>query len=128
MELPTAVVRIKGNTLKVELAYTPAARSCGLSKRTYLSENQGMLFIYPTLARQSYWMKDTHLPLSIAFIDASNKIINIQKMRPDQTHERYRSLKPFKYAIEVNQGWFDAHKIEAGDVVEIKIPAVLDIK
>ncbi|MFC1815168.1 DUF192 domain-containing protein [Thermodesulfobacteriota bacterium] len=111
-----------------ELAFTPVARLCGLSKRLNLFENNGMLFIYPTLSQESYWMKDTHIPLSIAFIDDSGKIINIQRMKPNQTHERYHSLKPFRYVLEVNQGWFKKNSIEAGDVVEIKLPALLNIK
>jgi uncharacterized membrane protein (UPF0127 family) len=128
LELPTAAVSIKGNHLTVELAYTPAARACGLSKRWHLSKNNGMLFVYPKQSRQSYWMKNTHIPLSIAFIDRTGKIINIQKMKPDQTHEKYRALMPFWYALEVNQGWFKQHGIEAGDVVEIELPVMLNIR
>ena len=73
-------------------------------------------------------MKNTHIPLSIAFIDRTGKIINIQKMKPDQTHEKYRALMPFWYALEVNQGWFKQHGIEAGDVVEIELPVMLNIR
>ena len=128
LELPASTVSIKGYKLMVELAFTPVARSCGLSKRFNLFENNGMLFIYPTLSQESYWMKDTHIPLSIAFIDNSGKIINMQRMKPNQIYERYHSLKLFRYVLEVNQGWFKKHRIETGDVVEIKLPAILNIR
>ena len=128
LELSTSTVSIKGYNLMVELAFTPVARACGLSKRLNLFENNGMLFIYPTRSQVSFWMKDTHIPLSIAFIDDSGKIINIQKMKPNQIYEQYHSLKPVRYVLEVNQGWFKKHRIETGDVVEIKLPAILNIR
>lgn len=63
-------------------------------------------------------MKDTLIPLSIAFLDEDGVIINIEIMSPDQTDERYGSRKPAVYALEVNQGWFREHGIKAGDRVE----------
>ena len=112
----------------MELATTPKARVCGLSKRVHMPENQGMLFIYPDLGKRSFWMKDTQIPLSIAFLDDSGKIKSIHKMAPMQTNERYRSRQAVRYALEVNQGWFADHGIEVGDIVELKLPAVIEIK
>ncbi len=114
LELPTAAVSINGHHLIVELAATPQSRGCGLSKRTALDENQGMLFIYPRSDLRTFWMKDTWLPLSIAFLDDSGNIINIEIMLPDQTEKKYHSSKPALYALEVNQGWFRLHGIKAG--------------
>lgn len=68
---------------------------------------------------RTFWMKDTWVPLSIAFLDEDGNIINIEIMSPDQTHERYHSRKPATYALEVNWGWFDKHGIEPGDRVEM---------
>ena len=65
-------------------------------------------------------MKDTHFPLSIAFLDDSGNIINIEIMSPDLTETRYRSGRPALYALEVNQGWFRLRGIKAGDRVDIK--------
>ena len=87
-----------------------------------------MLFIYPVPGPLSFWMKDTKIPLSIAFIDETGCILSIQKMVPMQIEERYRSPKPVRYALEVNRGWFAKHDIAVGDVIELKIPAVLNIK
>jgi uncharacterized membrane protein (UPF0127 family) len=112
----------------VELATTPKARVCGLSNRVKLPENHGMLFIYPTLGPRTFWMKDTHIPLSIAFLDDSGLILSIHHMTPMQTDERYRSLQPVRYALEVNQGWFAEHGIGVGDIVEMKLPVVIEIR
>jgi uncharacterized membrane protein (UPF0127 family) len=126
-ELPAATISLKGHTLSVELATIPSARHCGLSNREELPKNQGMLFVYPSARPRTFWMKDTHIPLSIAFLEDSGEIINIQNMFPNQTDERYTSSRPAKYVLEVNQGWFQAHGIEIGDKVEIKLPLVIDI-
>ena len=128
LELPVTTISLKGHPLAVELAATPKARVCGLSKRVELPENQGMLFIYPDLGKRSFWMKDTRIPLSIAFLDDSGMILSIYKMAPMQTDERYRSRQAVRYALEVNQGWFAAHGIDVGDVVDLKLPAVIEIK
>ena len=120
LELPTTAVSINGHRLIVELAATPQSRRCGLSNRAALDENQGMLFIFPRSDLRTFWMKDTRIPLSIAFLDDSRHIINIEFMSPDQTEERYHSSKPAVYALEVNQGWFKWHGIKAGDRVEMK--------
>jgi hypothetical protein len=127
-QLPVATISIKGHTLAVELATTPKARGCGLSNRVKFPENHGMLFIYPIPGLRTFWMKDTHIPLSIAFLDDSGQILRIQHMTPLQTDERYRSLQPVRYALEVNQGWFAEHGIGVGDIVEMKLPVVIEIR
>lgn len=114
--------------LTVELAATPDARSCGLSQREELPQNHAMLFIFPDYRPQTFWMKDTQIPLSIAFIDDSAKITSIQDMAPMQTDMEYNSAGPTKYALEVNQGWFKRYGIEAGDPVAMELPLVIDIK
>jgi uncharacterized membrane protein (UPF0127 family) len=128
IELPTAAISVKGHTLVVELATIPEARVCGLSNRVQLPENHGMLFIHPTLRPRTFWMKNTHIPLSIAFLDDSGRIVSIQHMVPMQTDERYHSPQPVRYALEVNQGWFENRGIEVGDVVEMNLPMVVNIK
>ena len=124
--LPASSIAIKGHSLTVELALTPSARACGLSHRSSLQEYHGMLFIYPKPKRLSFWMKDTQIPLSIAFIDETGCILSIQKMVPMQVEEIYRSPKPVRYALEVNQGWFVKNNIAVGDVIDLKIPAEPD--
>jgi uncharacterized membrane protein (UPF0127 family) len=128
LELPTATISIKGYTLTAELATTPAARACGMSHRDELPQNHGMLFIYPDLRPISFWMKDTKIFLSIAFLDDSGQIFSIQDMTPMQTDRTYNSSRPASYALEVNQGWFSKHGIYVGDVVEMILPVVLEIQ
>jgi len=128
IELPTATIFIKGHLLTVELATTPTSRGCGLSHRDDLPQNRGMLFIFSDLKLRYFWMKDTFIPLSIAYLDKPGQILSIQDMVPLQTDKRYPSSQPAAYALEVNQGWFRSHGIEVGDVVEMKLPLVLDIR
>lgn len=119
VELTFTSVVIKDYHLLVEVAATPIAGKCGLSHRISLPEHQGMLFVYPDPRHLTFWMKDTSIPLSIAFLDDTGLILSIQKMVPMQVEERYRSHFPARYALEVNQGWFAKHGIEVGDVVKI---------
>jgi uncharacterized membrane protein (UPF0127 family) len=128
IELPTSTISIKGYTLTVELATTPTSRGCGLSHRDELSQNHGMLFVFPESRPHTFWMKDTSIPLSIAFLDDSGQIFSIQDMVPLQTDKQYHSSQPANYALEVNQGWFSRHGIEVGDVVKMNLPVVLDIR
>ena len=87
-----------------------------------------MLFVFPELRSHTFWMKDTSIPLSIAYLDESGQIFSIQDMLPLDTDKHYPSGQPASYALEVNQGWFGRHGIEVGDVVKINLPLVLDIR
>ena len=127
-ELPTVQVVVKGHDLTIELATTPEARSCGLSLRDSLPTNRGMLFVYAEPEILTFWMKDTRMPLSIAFIDAAGRIVSIQKMNPFPTTTVYESPVPALYALEVNQGWFEVNGVGVGDVVEFNLPITLDIR
>ena len=128
LELPTTTVSINGHGLIVELAFTPEFRSCGLSHRHSLESHHGMLFVFPKADPRRFWMKDTWMPLSAAFIDDSGKIINIEKMTPDQTTKQYLSHRPALYVLEVNQGWFDAHGVQTGDTVVMELPLMLNVQ
>lgn len=127
-KLPSGSVSINGRQLGVEVAATPDARSCGLSNRQTLARDRGMLFVYPQPMPLVFWMKDTLIPLSIAFIDAAGRIVSIQNMTPMQIDEKYRSPLPAPYAIEVNQGWFSEQAVQVGDKVEIRLPMGLNIR
>ena len=126
--LTTTEITVHGHALSVEIAATPTTRTCGLSRRASMPQNRGMLFVFPTLRHVSFWMKDTRIPLSIAFLDDDGRIISIQKMVPMNIEKRYRSDQPVRYALEVNQGWFVQNSIGVGDRVELQLPAMLDIR
>jgi hypothetical protein len=86
-----------------------------------LPEDGGMLFVYPGPRPLSFWMKNTPLPLSIAFLDEEKRIINIADMQPHTT-QSHQSAQPAQYALEVHQGWFAERGIEPGDVCEFRLP------
>jgi uncharacterized membrane protein (UPF0127 family) len=114
--LPLSTLQIDGQPLPVEVADTDAARSLGLMNRDALPADAGMLFVYDNDRIREFWMKDTRIPLSIAFVDKTGKIVKIADMQPfDTTHTS--SVFPARYAIEVNQGWFGAHGVDKGDRV-----------
>ena len=115
--LPELVLGIKGHKLTAEVAATDAQRMQGLMHRRMLPENRGMLFVFPLAQPQSFWMMNTYIPLSIAFIDESGAIVNIADMKP-LTTDSHASAKPAKYALEMNQGWFARRGIKAGAKVE----------
>jgi len=114
--MPTDTIQIDGHRLRVEIAATPEARRVGLMHRDRLAADGGMLFVYPDEQVRGFWMKDTRIPLSIAFATRSGKIVHIADMQPFDTG-RVSSLAPATYAIEVNQGWFAEHGIDAGATV-----------
>ncbi len=95
--------------LSVEIARSPRARAQGLSGRAHLAENAGMLFVFPDAARRFFWMKDTRIPLSLAFIDGGGRIVEIVRLPPHVPGGRIAShLSRHKASrvLEVNRGWF----------------------
>jgi uncharacterized membrane protein (UPF0127 family) len=115
--LLTYSLRIKGHTLRAEIANDEESRRTGLMFREQMGENAGMLFIYEAEGRHAMWMKNTLIPLSVAFIDRRGHIINIEDMEP-QTEDAHAARTPAAYALEVNQGWFKKRGVKAGDKVE----------
>ena len=112
----TAWKHYKKEDLDLEIPSTPEAFSAGLMFRESLDKNSGMLFIYQSPQLLSFWMKDTYIPLSIAFINQDGKILNIKHMKP-RSEETISSDQECKYALEVNHGWFDKNHIFAGQYV-----------
>ena len=112
----TATLRIGGHPLKVEVAATDEQRMQGLMFREKLGRDDGMLFIFDQPAYQAMWMKNTLIPLSVAYLDAQGAILNILDMEP-QTLDSHMSAGPSIYAIETNKGWFAGKKLKAGDKV-----------
>ena len=107
---------IKQTEIWVEVAKTPEQRTVGLMGRDYLGKNDGMLFIFETEDFHNFWMKNTRVPLSIAFIDREGKIVRIADMKP-LTLDSHAPLQRILYALEMNRGWFSAHGIKVGDTV-----------
>ena len=115
--LLTYPLKIKGHPIRVEVANTPQTRQTGLMFRNTLSENQGMVFVYEVEDLHAMWMKNTLIPLSVAFIDRRGRIINIEDMEP-QSEDTHMAAAPAAYSIEMNQGWFKKLGIKKGDLVQ----------
>jgi hypothetical protein len=112
----TATVKVGPHALRVEVVATEADRMKGLMHRKSLGRDDGMLFIFDEPGYHSMWMKNTFIPLSVAFIDRDGTILNILDMEP-HTEDPHISAGPSIYAIETNKGWFAAKKVKAGDKV-----------
>ena len=104
----------KNRTLTVEVVFDARSRKYGLKNRKHLEENHGMLFVFPGLQRASFWMKDTFIPLSIAFLDDDGRILQIEDMRPKDVSST-ESKHNVRYALEVNKRWFQRAGIGVGD-------------
>jgi uncharacterized membrane protein (UPF0127 family) len=109
-------------TLSVEIADDDLKREVGLMNRRSLPADAGMLFVFNPPAdakRLGFWMKDTFVPLSIAFVEPSLAIEDIQDMQP-QSEQPHYAPRDYAYAVEANQGWFASHGVAVGDRVSIQ--------
>lgn len=101
----------------VEVAITEEERNHGLMFRNHLSEDRGMLFVYPGDQVLSFWMKDTYIPLTIAFLDSAGRILELRDAEPlDETP--IVAGQPCRYALEMNRGWFGRHWVGVGAQVD----------
>ena len=101
------------HNIQAELAQTPEQRSVGLMHRPSMDAPHGMLFAFEQAATQCFWMKNTLLPLSIAFVADDGTVVNIADMAP-QTTESHCSAQPVRYALEMNRGWFAKRGVKPG--------------
>jgi len=115
--LPTTTLVIGNQKIVAEIADDDIERSKGLMQRTGLAENAGMLFVMPQIGPAAFWMRNTKIPLSIAFLDPQGTIVEIHEMQPyDETQTR--SVFPrIAYALEMTQGWFTKQNIWPGERV-----------
>ncbi len=109
---------INGKAINVEIAATSDEKALGLMHRKSLPENSGMIFLYPEETPVRFWMKDTLIPLTIAFIKEDGTITQIADMAP-KSEDIIWSRQAVKYALEMNQGWFKKNNIKEGDKVFI---------
>jgi uncharacterized membrane protein (UPF0127 family) len=114
--LVTFPLRVKSHEIRAEVASTEAQRLRGLMYRQILAHNTGMIFVYPRSGIMSMWMKNTPVPLSVAFIDEKGRILNIEDMAP-YSEQAHSSSGAAAYALEMNRGWFARKGIKPGDRV-----------
>ena len=113
-------INVAGIELEVEVATTFEEHILGLMYRDKLEENDGMLFVFPGEKVLSFWMKDTRIPLSIAFIKEDGRIVQIESMKP-YSLDTHVSKEKARYALEMNEGWFRVHNVREGDTVKIPL-------
>jgi uncharacterized membrane protein (UPF0127 family) len=103
--------------MDVQVAATPEQRQTGLMFRKDMPQHEGMIFVFDQPTKQCFWMKNTLLPLSAAFIADDGTIVNIEDMKP-QTLESHCSAKPVRYVLEMNKGWFAKKGLQAGAKIQ----------
>jgi uncharacterized membrane protein (UPF0127 family) len=108
--------------ITAELAADDPMRMRGLMFRQSLAPNHGMLFIFDAKMVQCMWMRNTLIPLSVAFIDDQGRIVNIEDMQP-QTEDSHCARAPVRYALEMTQGWFAQRGLKTGAVISGIAPA-----
>lgn len=111
-------VSIGSTKLKVKVAKSSQEQAQGLKNIPNLAKDEGMLFSYPQKQVLAFWMRDTTIPLSIAFIDENKKIIQIEDMDP-LSDKSVKSNEPAMWALEVNKGWFKSNNVDIGDLISM---------
>ncbi|HMV53385.1 MAG TPA: DUF192 domain-containing protein [Rhodocyclaceae bacterium] len=123
--MPTVELSIGLHRIEAERADSFATRAQGLMHRRQMAANHGMLFVFDRAERHCMWMRNTLIPLSVAFIDESGAILNIEDMAP-QTEDTHCAAAPARYALEMNAGWFAQRKLVPGarvSGIELRNPA-----
>ena len=120
---PAAIVHSAqgaSTSVRLEIANTSASRERGLMYRTSLPEDGGMLFVFPEQSEQSFWMKNTLIPLDMLFIDRDGHIVGIHPDAVPLSEAPISVGKPSTYVLEVNGGWAARHGVRPGDTVELR--------
>ena len=117
--LPRRNVSVNGHNINCEVADTDAARMRGLMHREELPQGTGLLFVFPWADHQSFWMRDTHIPLDVAFADPRGKILNIETGTP-LSERRMLSQGQAMYVLEVPKGWFAFRGLGPGSILDFE--------
>ena len=112
--LPRVELSAGEHSLHAWVACSEEEHDLGLMHRQELGHGEGMLFVWDEAGPKSFWMKDTPLPLSIAFVDTEGAVVNVADMAP-RSEDSHCPKKPIRYALEMEQGWFEKKGVKAGD-------------
>lgn len=113
LNLPRVKLSAGMHQIDAQVAQTPAQRQIGLMHRREMPQHEGMLFVFEQPATQCFWMKNTLLPLTAAFVADDGTIVNLADMKP-QTEDSHCSARPVRFVLEMNQGWFGRKNLKAG--------------
>lgn len=112
-QLPLLELSAGMHRIEAEVAATSESRQTGMMLRTSMPSHRGMLFVFPEIAKHCMWMRNTLVPLSVAFLDEKGRILNVEEMQP-KTEDNHCAAKPARYALEMNLGWFRSRGLGAG--------------
>jgi hypothetical protein len=112
-DLPATTLKVGMHNIHAQLAVTPQQRQIGLMFRPSMPTHEGMLFVFEDASAQCFWMRNTLIPLSIAFLADDGTVVNLADMKP-QSDDSHCSAKPVRYALEMNQGWFAKRGVKPG--------------
>ena len=115
-KLPTTQLTAGMHLIRAEIADEEGERQIGLMHRPSMPANEGMIFVFERPEQQCFWMRNTLIPLSIAFLDDEGRIVNIEEMKP-LSDDSHCSKKPVRFVLEMNKGWFDKRGLKPGSVV-----------
>ena len=115
-KLPTTQLTAGMHLIRAEIADEEGERQIGLMHRPSMPANEGMIFVFERPEQQCFWMRNTLIPLSIAFLDDEGRIVNIEEMKP-QSDDSHCSKKPVRFVLEMNKGWFDKRGLKPGSVL-----------
>lgn len=116
-KLPTMLLEGGGQQIEAEIARDETTRQQGLMHRTVMPDNHGMLFVFDRPAQYCFWMKDTLIPLSIAFLDDDGRVVDVTDMQP-RDERSHCPKRPVRLALEMNRGWFAAHHVRPGTQIQ----------
>lgn len=112
-DLPAATLKVGMHSIRAQVAMTPEQRQIGLMFRQNLPNHEGMLFVFEQASTQCFWMRNTLIPLSIAFLADDGTVVNVADMKP-QSDDSHCSARPVRFALEMNQGWYAKRGVKAG--------------
>ena len=115
--LPTITLKAGVQNVRADIANTEATRQLGLMFRKKMGVLEGMLFVFPEIGYHAMWMRNTLIPLSVAYMDERGTILSIHEMQP-LSEVAHQSAGPARYALEMNAGWFGANRINVGDAIK----------
>lgn len=115
--LPTIVLKVGGQSVRADIANTEATRQTGLMYRQKMGKQEGMLFVFPDIGYHAMWMRNTLIPLSVAYTNERGVILSIHEMQA-LTEVAHQSAGPARYALEMNAGWFSANKVTVGETIK----------
>jgi uncharacterized membrane protein (UPF0127 family) len=115
--LAATTLKVGMHSIRAQLAITPMQRQIGLMHRREMPSHEGMLFVFDEPQQQCFWMRNTLIPLSIAFLADDGTVVNLADMQP-QSEQSHCSAKPVRYALEMNQGWFAKRGVKPGTRID----------